>query len=534
MLMFLARPKAAMPALLIAATLAFAPGTAAAKMVLNRSSAADPDTLDPHVSSGNSAAIVLYDIFQPLMTLDDKGEVTAGAAESYTVSPDGLTYTFKLRPNLKWSDGTPLTAEDFVYSFRRIQSPETAGRYAQWFWSVKNAEAVNKKQAKPEDMGVKALDARTVQISLATPSPIFLEIMATFTSSPVPRHVVEKFGREWTAPERIVSNGAYMVTERVPQTRIKAVKNPNFYDAANVKIDEANYFPTENLGTVLNRFRAGELDVALNFPPDQIEWIRQNLPKELHIAPNLGVYYFLVNNTKPPLNDPRVRKALSMAIDREGMVSKLLNTGVIPGYSLVSPVVANYSVYKPAYAAQAMPARMAEAKKLLSEAGFGPGKPLKITLQFDTLEENRKMAVAMAAMWKPLGVDVELANSEFRDLTRRARTGDYDIMRWAYFSPFNDASAYLNLLRTGDASNFSGFANAEYDKLMLEANTIIDMKRRAALMYQAEQILLDTQAIIPVYHYVARRLIHTYVKNWNDNPRNANLTRYLSVERPAR
>ncbi|MBL8628231.1 MAG: peptide ABC transporter substrate-binding protein, partial [Rhodospirillaceae bacterium] len=242
---------------------------------------------------------------------------------------------------------------------------------------------------------------------------------------------------------------------------------------------------------------------------------------------------FLVNNTKPPFNDARVRKALAMSIDREGLVSKLLNTGVIPGYSLVSPVVSNYSVYKPAYATQPMKDRMAEAKALLTEAGFGPGKPLKLTLQFDTLEENRKMAVAMASMWKPLGVEVELANSEFRDLTRRARTGDFDVMRWAYFSPFSDASAYLNLLRTGDASNFSGFGNAEYDKLMAEANTIIDMKRRAELMYQAEKILLDTQAVIPIYHYVARRLIHTYVHNWTDNPRNANLTRYLSVDRPA-
>ncbi len=531
--MFLSRCKTTVSVMALATTLALAPFAANAKMVLNRSSAADPDTLDPHVSSGNSAAIVLYDIFLPLMTLDAKGEVVPGAAESYTVSPDGLTYTFKLRPDLKWSDGKAITAEDFVYSLRRIQNPETAGRYAQWFWSIKNAEAVNKKQAKPEDLGVKAVDARTVQITLATPSPIFLEIIATFTASPVPKHVVEKFGREWTAPEHIVSNGAYMVTERVPQTRIKAVKNPNFYDAANVKIDEANYYPTENLGTALSRFRAKELDAALNFPPDQIEWIKQNLPKELHIAPNLGVYYFLINNKKPPFNDERVRKALSMSIDREGLVSKLLNTGVTPGYSLVSPVVANYSVYKPAYATQTMKDRMAEAKKLLTDAGFGPGKPLKLTLQFDTLEENRKMAVAMSAMWKPLGVEVELANSEFRDLTRRARTGDFDIMRWAYFSPFNDASAYLNLLRTGDASNFSGFASAEYDKLMAEANTIIDMKRRAELMNQAEKILLDTQAVIPVYHYVARRLIQTYVKNWNDNPRNANLTRYLSVEKPA-
>lgn len=507
------------------------PATSWAKISLNRGTGSDPDTLDPHVSSGNSAAILIYDFFLPLMTLDAKGEITYGAAESHTVSADGLTYTFKLRPNLKWSNGTALTAEDFVYSARRVQIPETSSRYAQWFWSIKNAQKVNKKEAKPEELGVKALDARTVQYTLETPSPIFMEVMSTFTSAPVPRDVVEKFGREWTAPGNFVSNGAFVMTERVPQTRITGIKNVNFYDAANVQIEEVNYFPTENLGTVLNRFRANELDIALNFPPDQIDWLRQNMPKELRISPNLGVYYFLINNKKAPFDDPRVRQALSMGIDREGMISRLFNTGVTPAYSLVSPVVSNYSVYKPAYAGQPMKERVDQAKKLLSDAGFGPGKPLKMVLQFDTLEENRRMAVAMSAMWKPLGVEVELANSEFRDLTRRARTGDYDVMRWAYFSPFGDASSYLNLMRTGDSSNFSGFSNPEFDKLMAEANTIIDMKRRADLMRQAEKILLDTQAVMPMYHYAGRRLVHQYVKNFYDNPRNANLARYITVDK---
>ena len=509
-----------------------APMSAWAKVTFTRGTGSDPDTLDPHVSSGNSSAILIYDFFLPLMTLDAKGEITSGAAESYTMSADGLTFTFKLRPNMKWSDGVALAAEDFVYSARRVQNPETGSRYAQWFWAIKNAQKVNKKEAKPEDMGVKALDARTLQYTLEAPSPIFLEVMSTFTSAPVPRHVVEKFGREWTAPGNFVSNGAYYVTERVPQTRITATKNTHFYDVANVQIEEVSYFPTENLGTAMNRFRAGELDTTLNFPPDQIDWLRENMPKELHISPNLGVYYFLVNNKKPPFSDPLVRQALSMAIDRDGMVSKLFNTGVTPASSLVSPVVPNYKVYQAAYAGKPMKDRMTEAKKLLTEAGFGPGKPLKVVLQFDTLEENRKMAVAMTSMWKPLGVEVELANSEFRDLTRRARTGDYDIMRWAYFSPFADASSYLNLMRSDDASNYSGFASPEFDKLMAEANSIADMKRRAEVMQQAEKILLDTQAIMPIYHYAGRRLVHTYVKNWTDNPRNANLARYLRIEKP--
>jgi oligopeptide transport system substrate-binding protein len=350
---------------------------------------------------------------------------------------------------------------------------------------------------------------------------------------PVPRHVIEKHGAEWTTPGTHVSNGAYVLVERVPQTRVKVVKNEKFYDAASVKIDEVNFFPTENLGTAFNRFRAMELDVALNFPPEQIGWIRANMAKELFVAPNLGVYYFLINNKKAPFTDRRVRKALSAAIDREGMIEKLFDTGVTPAYSLVPVVVPNYKVGVGDIAGRPQAARVAEAKTLLAEAGFGPGKPLKFALNFDTLEENRRMAVAMAAMWKPLGIEVELVNSEFRDIQRRARTGEYEVMRFAYFSPFADASGYLNLYRSTDSSNYAGFANAEYDALMEQANTTADMAKRAALLTQAETILMNDYAIMPIYHYAGRRLVHQYVKGWIDNARNQNQSRYLRIERPA-
>lgn len=510
-----------------------APTPADAKVVFNRSSSGDPDTLDPHKSTGNTAAVIAADLFLGLMTVNASGEIVPGAAEGYTMSPDGLTYTFKLRPGLVWSDGTPHTAEDYVYSFRRVQEPATAARYAQWFWAVTNAEPINQGKMPADQLGVRAIDARTVEVKLDVPSPIFLELLATIMGYPVPRHVVEKYGNEWTAPGKHVSNGAYTLTDRVPQTRVTVTKNPKFYDAANVQIEEVNYYPTDNLGTAFNRFRAKEIDAALNFPPEQIEWLKVNMPKELRIAPNLGVYYFLINGKKAPFNDVRVRKALSAAVDREGMIEKLFNTGVTPAYSLVPVAVPNYTAGKADIAGKPMAARMAEAKKLLTEAGYGPGKPLKFKLQFDTLEENRKMAVAMSAMWKAIGVEVELVNSEFRDIQRRARTGDYDVMRFAYFSPFADASGYLNLYRSTDSSNYAGFANAEYDKLMHEANSTADMKKRAELMSRAEQILMDDYAIMPIYHYAARRLIQPYVKGWVDNLRNQNQARYLTIEKPA-
>lgn len=524
------RARKAVLAVLLLALLVASPTHA--RMVLNRGTAGDPDTLDPHVSAGNSSAILLYDFFLPLMTLDARGDIAPGAAESYTVAADGLSYVFKLRPGLKWSDGTPLTAEDFVYSFRRIQEPATAARYAQFFWPVKNARAINEGKAPADALGVSAPDALTVRFDLEAPSPVFLEIVSTYTSAPVPRHVIETFGREWTAPEHFVSNGAYVMTSREPQTRIGAVKNRHFYDAERVRIDEVNYFPTQNLGTVLNRFRAGELDVALNFPPEQIDWIKTNLGRELHISPTLGAFLYVFNTRRPPFDDVRVRRALSMAVDRQGMIAKLLNTGVTPADSLVPPVLSNYVPAQPSYAAATMSARLAEARRLLTEAGYSPERPLVFTIHFDTLEESRKMAVALAAMWRPLGVRAELADSEFRDLTRRAKTGDFELVRWAYFSPLADASSYLNLMRTGDASNFSGFADASFDALMAEINAGAHQPRRAALMREAERRVLEAQPVMPIYHYAGRRLIQTYVGNWIDNPRNANLARYLTVDRP--
>lgn len=505
---------------------------ASAEMVLNRSGGSDPSSLDPQKATGNTAVPILNEMFVGLMTTDAHGKLTYGIAESHTVSEDGLIWEYTLRDGLTWSDGTPLTSEDMVWSLRRLMLPETASRYAQFFFSVKNGRAVTAGDMPPENFGVSAPDSKTVRFELNHPDPLFPQALNSFSATPSPRHKVDELGTNWTRPGQFVSNGAYTLEEWVPGTRLTLKKNPNFYDAANVKIDTVNFYPTQNLNTVFNRFRAGELDAVLNFPPEQMDWIRENMPDELRIAPTLGVYYFLINVKKPPFDDVRVRKALALAFDKDALIDRLLDTGVIPAYSFVSPIVDDYEVATASIADMPMSDRLAEARRLLADAGYGPDNPIAFELAYDTLEENRKIAVAMKAMWAAIGVNAELMDTEFRNLNRKARTRDYDIMRWAWFSPFNDAAGYLNLMRSGDPSNYIGFANVDFDEIMAEVSVTSDLTTRNELMHRAEQILMEDYVMLPVYHYVSRRLVKTYIDGWNANARNTYMARYLTVNRP--
>ncbi len=505
---------------------------ASAEMVLNRSGGSDPSSLDPQKATGNTAVPILNELFVGLVTTDPDGRMTYGIAESHTVSDDGLIWEYTLRDGLKWSDGEPLTAEDVAWSLTRLMLPETAARYAQFFYSVKNGRPVNAGDMPPESLGISAPDEKTVRFELGVPNPLLPQALNSFSAMPSPRHKVEELGSDWTKPGQFVSNGAYALEEWLPGTRLTLKKNPNFYDADNVQIETVNFYPTQNLNTVFNRFRAGELDAILNFPPEQMDWIKENMADELRISPTLGIYYFLINAQKPPFNDIRVRKAIALAFDREALIDRLLDTGVVPAYSFVSPVVDGYDVAKASIVNMSMPERMAEAKQLMTEAGYGPDNPITFELAYDTLEENRKIAVAMKSMWSAIGINAELMDTEFRNLNRKARTGDYDVMRWAWFSPFNDAAGYLNLLRSGDPSNYVKYANEDFDALMTEANSISDQTKRNNLMHQAEEILMEDYVILPVYHYVSRRLVQTYVDGWNENARNNYLARYMTVNRP--
>lgn len=519
------RPVLAGAAALLMATAHAAPVT------LHRGTAAEPNSLDPHGAGGNTASTVLYDVNVGLTTLDAGSKVIAGAAESWTISPDGLTYTFKLRPNLKWSDGSPLTATDFVWSAQRLVTPATAARFASFFYPVKNARAIVRGQKQPAELGVEAPDPRTVVYHLEAPAQYFLETLASNVAAPVPRKQVEKFGRQWTRPGQMLTNGPYRLTEVVPQSYIAVERNPHFYDAKNVQIDRVIYYPTQNAETSLRRYLAGELDLVFNFPGDDVDELRKERPKEVKIAPALGVSYLVLGLNKPPFNDPRVRRALSLALDRKGLVDKFLGTGYRPAYTTTPGTVTDYDPPQPKWASQPMAARLAEARKLLAAAGYSASKPLTFDLRYETLEDNRRIVVAMAAMWRAIGVRANPVNSDLNALNKDARTGNFQALRYTWFAPNDDPYTFLSLLETGATSNISGYSNPLYDEALRGANRNLDPQARLAGMAKAEALLVAEDPVIPVYFYGRRYLVKPYVHGFVPNQRAVNVSRFMSIEK---
>jgi oligopeptide transport system substrate-binding protein len=498
---------------------------------LLRGTNTEPRSLDPHLGLGNSATVIINDLFEGLTSLGPDGKLIPGAAERWTVSADGLTYTFTLREGLAWSDGKALTAEDFVFSFRRLLDPATAATFASFMYPIKNAKAVNAGQMPGDALGVRAKDARIVEFSLEFAAPFFPQLMAANAAAPIPRHVLELKGRAWTEPGTMVSNGAYVLTERVPQTLIRAKRNERFHAAKDVKLDEVVFYPTEDQGATLKRFRAGELDIALNFPADQIKLIEKELPGTLRASPALATFYLMLNQTKPPFNDARVREALSLAIDREGLVDKLLPPGSAPAYNLVPPTISDYTAQPPSFKGRAMAERLAAAKKLLSAAGYGPEKPLTFSFKFDTVEQNRRLGTAISAMWRAVGAQVTQANDGPQVVDKDARIGNFEAIRWTWFAPYDDPTTFLSLLETGNSTNRSTYSSPAFDALVQKARATLDPKARRELLQEAERLAMTEHAVIPIFFLGNRRLISPQVGNWIENPRAVNLTRYLTISR---
>jgi len=499
---------------------------------LNIHNGGDPTSLDPQKISGDWENRIDGDIFEGLVTEDPKDNPIPGQAASWTISPDQKVYTFKLRDGIKWSDGTPVTAQDFVFAFQRLMDPKTAAQYAYLQYTIKNAEKINKGEIKDlTQLGVKAIDDKTLEITLENPTPYFLNALMHYTAYPLPKHVVEAKGDSWVKVENIVTNGPYKPVEWVPGSHVSNVKNDQYYDAKDVKIDKVNFYTLEDQSAALKRYRAGEFDILTSFPADQYEWIQKNLPGQAHVVPFLGTYYYVLNATKPPFNDKRVRQALSMAVNREVIGPKILGTGELPMYSWVPPGTANYG--EPAYVSwkdEPYKQKVEEAKKLLKEAGFGPDHPLKAQLRYNTNDNHKRIAVAIAAMWKPLGVDIELYNTETKVHYDEMQRGQVEIGRAGWLADYNDPINFLNLLSTGVEMNYGRWSNPDYDALIKQGNEEIDLKKRAEIYKKAEQLALDDSAAIPIYYYVSQNIVAPKVQGFVDNIQDIHRTRWLSVK----
>ncbi len=518
-------------ALALALILGGAPARAAGELRIANSG--EPDSLDPHHVTGTWENRVVGDMFMGLTTEGPDGGVIPGAAESWQVSDDGLVYTFKLRDH-QWSDGVPVTADDFVFALRRILDPATAAEYASLLYTIKNAKPFNEGAIDdPSALGVRALDPKTLEFTLESPTPYFIEQLTHYTAFPVPKHTIDKLGDDWVKPGNIVGNGPYTVVEWVPNDHIKSVKNPAFYDADKVSIDTVTYYPAEERNAATKRFRAGEIDIQYDFASEQIDWLKENLPDETRIAPYLGIYYYAINTRQAPFDNPDLRQALALAIDREAITDKILRTGELPAYSFVPPGTGNYG--EPAYVEwkdMAQADRLAKAKELLAAAGFGPDHPLKLTLRYNTSETHKKVAIAVAAMWKQLGIDTELFNSEVKVHYKDIQEGNFQVARAAWIADYNDAQNFLYLMDSATGVlNYAGYKSPEYDRLMAEASKTADLKDRAGLLHQAEAIAMTDMPNIPIYYYVSKDLVAKSVKGWVDNTKDIHRTRFLSVER---
>lgn len=492
----------------------------------------EPASLDPHKISGTWENDVVGDLFEGLLTEAADGTRIPGVAASWDISDDGTVYTFTLRDDAKWSDGEPVTADDFVFAYQRILTPATAADYAYLLYPIKNAEAVYTGEADASTLGVEAIDATTLQVTLERSTPYFLEQLSHYTAYPVPRHAVEAHGNQWSRPGNMVSNGAFQLTEWQSQTRITASRNPYFHDADAVALDEVVYFPIEERNTALNRFRAGEIDIAREFPTQQYQWLQDNLPDAVQVAPYLGIYYYVFNARDGHATaDPRVREALSLAVRREVITNHILGTGEVPAYSFVPPNVSHYAAPSLNFADLSQDERLERARELLQEAGYGPDNPLELMLRYNTSEDHRKVAIAVAAMWKPLGIDVELYNAEVAVHYADIRQGDFDVARAGWIGDYNDAQNFLSLLESNVSNNYGAYSSPEFDALMSEAANTQDIDERAALMAEAEAIALDNSATLPIYYYVSRNLVSTDLVGWETNIEDIHRSRWVSFDR---
>lgn len=497
---------------------------------LRRGAFGEPESLSPNRSGVISELAIVLDLFEGLTTFDAGGRVIPGAAESWQRSEDGLRYTFDLRPNLRWSDGEQLTAEDFVFSLRRALAPATQTTQALRLAAIKNSRAVMRGDKPAEELGVSAPDAMTVTIVLAHPSPRLPLHLAHPEAFPVPKHIIERFGEGWSQPGNLVSNGPFRLVERKPQEYVRLEKNPFHYAASEIKLSGVTYFPSDAVATAVTRFRAGELDLNgwPGFPPRQQAWLQENLPKSVRVSPLLNVAYVRFNVRRRPLADERVRMALALAVDQETLATKVLGGGETAAFNVVPNSVTGYPLATGSpLLRQAMRTRRENALRLLGEAGYSKERPLTLTLRYPS-GQGREVAVALQAMWRALPLRLAVENSEIKALIVDLRRGDFDLVLTGALDA-DDPERFLDRLLPDSSYNTGGFDNPGFAAAMAAAKAAADGAVRAQQLQAAEAVALKSIPVIPLYFGVSRNLVAPHVAGFVDNPADIHLSRYLAL-----
>ena len=485
-------------------------GTELAKVQeLVRGNGTEVATIDPHKSQGVPESHVIRDLLEGLVNQDGDGNTIPGVAESWETT-DNKTFTFHLRKDAKWSNGDPVTANDFVYSFQRAVDPLTASPYAWYMEYTKMANAKDIVAGKKDksELGVKALDDYTLEVTLDTAVPYFVMMMGHTTVKPVHKATVEKFGDQWTKPENFVGNGAFVPNQWVVNERLELVRNENYWDNEHTVLNKVTFLPIENQVAEMNRFLSGELDFTYEVPNEHFRRLQKEYPEDVNIKGNLCTYYYQFNAQKAPFDDVRVRKAMSYAMDRDIVTKAILGQGQKPAYFLTPEITAGFDPVTPEYGQLSQKERIAEAKRLLEEAGYTKSNPLEFNLLYNTSENHKKLAVAIASMWKKeLGINAKLENQEWKSYLDSKDTGNFDVARAGWCGDYNEASSFLTLMVSQNTTAGQHYKSADYDKIIDKALSSTSEEERTKLYIEAEKLLAKDMPIAPVYQYVTTRLV---------------------------
>jgi len=500
--------------------------TLASEQHLVRGNGAEPSSLDPSfVNSGMPDDIIANDMFEGLLIENGQGELIPGQAISWSASDDGTQFTFTLRNDLVWSNGDPVLASDFVFAWQRAVNPQTGNNTGHYFVTANlvNAEAIQKNEKPVNTLGVKALDTKTVQVTLTKPTPYFLNMMTIKTFAPLPASVVKQHGGTWSRAENIVTNGAYKLTKWLPNEYVEVQRNKQYWDNKNTVINKVTYLGLESQIAEWNRYQSGEIDMTNRVQLEYYQSMISKHPEQIKSQALLGSYLYSFNTRKAPFDNLQVRQALSMAVDRDILVNKITAQGEPAAYSIVPQTIANYTTSEPDFASEPQQQRIKQAKVLLAAAGYSKQNPLTFTLTYNTSENHKKIALVIASMWKKLGVNVVLENMEWKSYVSSKNLGDFQLARSWAFGDYAEPSALLAAFTCGNPVNESGFCEPKFDALMASASNTADEVQRYALYQQAEAILSQSAPVIPLYNYTQTRMVRDTLKGFPENNPRGNI-----------
>lgn len=505
----------------------------AAKQELVRNNGSEPASLDPHKVESDIEFNIIRDMFDGLLAVKKDGSIEPLLAEKWE-NKNNTVWTFHLRPGITWSDGTAITAKDVVWSWQRLVDPKTASPYASYPGNmhILNAEDIAQGKKPVDSLGVKAVDDSTLEVTLTQPTASFLSMLAHPSMVPIDPVLVNRFGDKWTKPEHIVTSGAYKVTDWVVNERIVAERNTRYWNNKATVINKVTYLPISAETADVNRFKAGEIDITYTIPVNQFAQLRKTFGEQVSVEPQLATYYYEFNTTKPPFNDPRLRRALNMGLDKDIIADKVMAQGQRPAWVISQPEIGGVKLSPPDYSTWPREKRLAEAKKLLNEAGFNEAHPLSFNLLYNTMETHQRIAIAASSMWKKnLGVEAKLQNQEWKTMLDTMHTGNFDAVRYAWIADYDDAATFLNNFRTGSSENTSKYSNSAYDEALDNAAKAKDVADRGKYYQQAEDLLARDVPAIPVYHYVRTHLVKPWVGGFNPDPLGYYLTQDMYIKK---